>query len=214
MAELRCVDGSVLGVHPQPVLDRDGMPYEVTLRLTRDGAEHGAVGERCGWFLATTASRLREARAEHGEDAFPPSSLESGVRAWALAEEADGDERWAAAQRYLPRDRELFAFRSRDPDDLATAGELRAVLHEQRVWRPGARGGSWSVDRRVVVEAWGASGIGVRAVLTSTQLLAFLDDLLGDFAAVGASYGGESGRSGEAGQGGQTRRSDQSGSLG
>ena len=214
MAELRCVDGSVLGVHPQPVLDRDGTPYEVTLRLTRDGAEHGAVGERCGWFLATTASQLREARAGHGDDAFPPSSLEVGVRTWARAVEADDDERWAAAQRYLPRDRELFAFRSRDPDDLATAGELRAVLHEQRVWRPGGRGGSWSIDRRVVVDAWGASGIGVRAVLTSAELLAFLDDLLGDFAAVGASYGGESGHGGRSGDSDQSAGGGQSGSPG
>jgi hypothetical protein len=181
----------VLSVRPLPVRDRDGMPYEVMLELLRDGAPFGEVGERCGYFVATTAARLRAARAgAAGDDAFPASSVEAGLRSWAVDEGADEDALWSTLQHYLPRDRELFCFRARDPDDLATVGQLRASLEEQRTWVPaaGGRPGRWRLGCRVLLDAWGRGGIGVRAVLTSGQLLAFLENLVEEFAAVGAAY--------------------------
>jgi hypothetical protein len=38
--------------------------------------------------------------------------------------------------------------------------------------------GQWRLSRRAVIEAWSAGGIGVRAVLTSAELVAFLDTVL------------------------------------
>jgi hypothetical protein len=48
-----------------------------------------------------------------------------------------------------------------------------------RTWRhrQGAQG-RWQLTRRAVIEAWGAGGVGVRAVLTSAELVAFLDTVL------------------------------------
>jgi hypothetical protein len=182
MAVLACVDGTVLGVLPVAVLDRHGVPYEVTLRLIRDDQPFGEVGERCGYFLASTAARLRAARTEGGQ--FPASSLEGGLRAWARDVGEEPEATWGELQRYLPRDRELFCFRARDPDDLSTAGELRATLHVERQWTDTG----WTLRPLAVVEAWGDNGQGVRALLESEQLLAFLESLVQDFAAVGAAY--------------------------
>ena len=42
----------------------------------------------------------------------------------------------------------------------------------------GSAHGGWRLRRRAVVEAWGAGGIGVRAVLTSAELVSFLDTVL------------------------------------
>ena len=192
MAELHCTDGSVLSVLPEPCLGRDGVPYEVTLRLLRGGEQVGAVGERCGFFLAMTAARLRAAQAEDPE-AFPSSGIEVGLRAWAADEGLQPDQAWAVFARYLPRDREVFAFQARDPDDVSSAGELRVVLREERAWVPprveGERG-RWRLRCLAVAEAWDSGGRGVRAVLDSAQLLAFLDRLLADCAAAGVPYDG------------------------
>ena len=190
MADVVCVDGTVLTVLPVPCVGRDGVAYEVTLRLLRDGGLLGEVGERCGFFLAATAARLRTARAADPE-AFPASGTEAGLRAWAADRGVEPDAAWADFSHYLPRDRELFAFRARDRDDVAVAGELRVVRREQRSWLPPAaagRRGRWQLQCRAVVEAWGAGGIGVRAVLDSPGLLGFLDALLAECAAVGAAY--------------------------
>ena len=186
MAEVRCVDGSVLAVRPVPVVGRDGTPYEVTLDLLRNGEPFGDVGERCGYFVAATAEAIRTA----GPGDFPPSSAEVGVRAWAVREGVDADPAWATLRRHLPRDRELFCFRSRDPDDLGSVGELRVTLEEERTWLPATddRGGAWRVDCCAVLQAWGSGGLGVRAVLSSEQLLAFLEALLAECAAAGVSY--------------------------
>ncbi len=201
MAEVRCVDGSVLGVHQVPVVDRDDVPYELTLRLTRDGAPYGEVGERCGWFVASTAARLRAAMAEGSssaarwsspDDRFPSSSLEGGLRAWADDEGLDVDATWTALERYLPRDRDLFAFRHRDPDDLTSAGELRCSVQTERAWEGGdgvlGGGGRWRIACRAVLDAWGDGGVGVRAVLTAPQLASFFADLLAEAAALGCAY--------------------------
>lgn len=188
MAQVTCVDGTVLTVLPVPVLDREGVPYEVTLRLLRDGRPFGEVGERCGFFLATTVARLRAARTA-GAD-YPPGGVEAGLRAFAADEGRDASATWSALERYLPRDRDLFAFRSRDPDDLATAGELRVALREERAWvaATGGARGRWRLDCRAVLDAWGTGGAGVRAVLDSDGLLALLEALLVDCAGVGATY--------------------------
>jgi hypothetical protein len=198
MAEVICVDGSVLGIEPVPVVDRDGSTYEVTLRLTRNGLSFGAVGERCGFFLAALHGRLAHCRAEDHpawpdpDDRFPESSVEGGLRSW-VADEGQDPGVLNRLERYLPRDHELFAFRHRDPDDLASTGELRCTLHTQKTWIVGLREdgptrGRWRLARRAVLDAWGDAGVGTRAVLTSGQLLALLDALLDDCAAVGASY--------------------------
>jgi hypothetical protein len=179
----------MLAVRPVPVSGRDGTPYEVTLELLRDGVPFGEVGERCGYFLAATAARMRAASPD-SSGGFPSSSAEAGIRSWALDEGTDPDGAWATLQRYLPRDRELFCFRSRDPDDLGSSGELRVTLEEERTWLPAGDGvaGSWRIDCCAVLRAWGSGGIGVRAVLSSGELLAFIEALLAEAAAVGASY--------------------------
>lgn len=51
----------------------------------------------------------------------------------------------------------------------------------QRAWpsrHPAAGHGRWRLTRRAVIEAWGSDGTGVRAVLTSAELVAFLDTVL------------------------------------
>ncbi|HEY5016484.1 MAG TPA: hypothetical protein VIJ82_22855 [Streptosporangiaceae bacterium] len=66
-----------------------------------------------------------------------------------------------------------------------------------------APSGCWRLTRRAVLEAWGAEGIGVRAVLTSAELVTFLDTVLrqpdGSVLARSAPVGGEtaSGKQGE-----------------
>ena len=135
MAELRCVDGSVLGVLPVPVVDRHGAPYEMTLRLVRDGADFGSVGERCGYFLAATCARLTAA----GD--FPASNVEGGLRAWAGDVGRDPDAAWVELGRYLPRDHELFAFRRREPDDIASAGSARCTADPALLGGGHRRGG-------------------------------------------------------------------------
>ena len=182
MARLTCLDGSTLAVAPVPVLDRHDVPYEVTLRLLRDGLPFGEVGERCGYFLAATAARLRAARA--AGEAFPASSVEAGVRAWAQDEGRDPGAAWDDLRRYLPRDRELFCFRTRDPDDLAVVGELRCTLQVEKSFADGR----WSLRTLGVVDAWGDHGSAVRALVSSDQLLAFLEELVQEFAEVGAAY--------------------------
>ncbi len=51
----------------------------------------------------------------------------------------------------------------------------------QRTWparRPAGGAGRWHLTRRAFIEAWGDGGVGVRAVLTSAELVAFLDTVL------------------------------------
>ncbi|MBK5305965.1 MAG: hypothetical protein JJD92_04675 [Frankiaceae bacterium] len=186
MAEHTCVDGATLEVRPVAVLDLDGTPYEVTLTMLLDGQEFGEVGERCGFFVAGAARRLRTARAQD-PDGFPASSVEAGVRSYAVDQTTDPGSTWTTLSRYLPRDRELFCFRARDPDDLGTVGALRVALEEERTWLPGPPG-RWRIDCRAVLEAWGASGRGVRAVLSSGELQEMLDALVTECAAVGVRY--------------------------
>lgn len=180
MATVTCVDGSVLELRPVPVRARDDVAYEVTLQLLRDGAAFGAVGERCGWFLASAAARLRVAVTT---GATPTTALEAGVRQWAARTGAEPDAAWGELERYLPRDRALLALRSRDPDDEAATGELRVEVRRTRRWRRGDDGaGRWVLDDAAVLDAWGDGGTGVRAVLTPAALLDLLEALVAEVA--------------------------------
>ncbi|SNR50524.1 hypothetical protein [Actinomadura mexicana] len=168
MPGLRCLDGSDLAVVPVASLDRGGTPFEVTLELWRDGDSFGAVGERCGYFLAGLAARVATARADGS-----PQAARWPDPADRFPDPVPGD---------TAREPELFAFRYRDRGDVMSTGELRCSLRTSSMWvgRQQSAAGRWRVARRAVVEAWGASGRGVRAVLTSAELARFLADLLAE----------------------------------
>lgn len=174
MAEVVCVDGSVLTLLPVAKLDRSGVAYEVTLRLLRDGRPFGEVGECSGWRLARAADHLRALQAAQGPDAFPPAAYDA-VLDRGLVE--DGDR--TVLRQLLPRDRELLCLRARDPDDGDPSGELRLWVRDDRTWHDGQDGarGRWSLRSRAVLDAWGAQGTGVRALLDGPALLALLDRL-------------------------------------
>ncbi|MFC4050348.1 hypothetical protein ACFOY4_11685 [Actinomadura syzygii] len=166
MRGLRCLDGSDLAVVPVASLDRGGNPFEVTLELRRDGDSFGSVGERCGYFLADLARRVAEARTDGSAQA---------------ARWPDPDDRFPDPSPGDPsREPELFAFRYRDRGDVISTGELRCALRTSSMWLGGQQSaaGRWRVARRAVLEAWGAGGRGVRAVLTSADLARFLAELL------------------------------------
>ncbi|MGH3239765.1 MAG: hypothetical protein ACRDNL_05255 [Spirillospora sp.] len=184
---LRCLDGCVLTVVPIASLDRGGTPFEVTLELWRDGDPFGAVGERCGYFLAGLAGQVAEARADGSPQA---------------ARWPDPDDRFPKppAGAGAVREPELFSFRYRDRGDVVSTGELRCALRTSSMWvgRQQSAAGRWRVARRAVIEAWGASGRGVRAVLTSADLARFLTGFLTD--AAQAVPGGVGGRLPEVGR--------------
>jgi hypothetical protein len=111
------------------------------------------------------------------------------IGVWGVASEhcaASGRDPAGEAGRagFRPSEREYFSLRSRDRDDLPGNGEFRCVLRDSAEWLGqralGARGqqGGWRLTRRAVIEAWGADGIGLRAVLTSAELVTFLDTVL------------------------------------
>ncbi|MDP9466141.1 MAG: hypothetical protein M3P31_02700 [Actinomycetota bacterium] len=175
MAEVVCVDGSVLTLLPVPVLDRSGAAYEMTLRLLRDGAPFGGVGECSGWRLSRTAEQLRALQQDRGPGAFPPAAYDAVLDEGLVA---DGDR--VVLRRLLPRDCELLCLRARDPDDGDSSGELRLWVREDRSWNVGRDGvrGRWSSQARAVLDAWGSHGTGVRALLDGPALLRLLDDLV------------------------------------
>ncbi|GAB1821255.1 hypothetical protein [Herbidospora sp. RD11066] len=150
--------------------DSAGVPYEVTLELFRDGVALGSVGERCGWFLARLARSVAEARQtqlawDDPDDRFP----------------GDGDEG------------ELFGFRYRSRTEIVGGGELRCRLRLIPIWMPdkGVKG-KWLLIRRAYVEAWGASGVGLRAMVTSGELLMFLSSVVTEAEVrLGTQYGME-----------------------
>jgi len=169
MGALRCVDGSLLSVVAVSLKKRLGNPYEITLALARDHSPFAAIGERCGFRLARLAALVSAAREDPAQaaawpdpdDRFPEPGDEPHVR--------------SSLDAYLPGEREYFALRARDRTDLPGNGELRCSLRASAEWL-GAVG--WRLSRRAVLEAWGGSGIGVRAVLTSAELVTFLDTVL------------------------------------
>jgi hypothetical protein len=185
MGVLRCVDGTVLTVLAVACNDQAGTPYEVTLDLRRGRKPFASVGERCGFRLSQLAASVTAAREDPDQ-----------ARAW-----PDPDDRFpepgpppqpglspepqrVSGEGFSPREREYFSLRSREPGDLPGSGEFRCVLRDSADWL-GGRGtgapgkpGRWRLTRRAVIEAWGADGIGLRAVLTSAELVTFLDTVL------------------------------------
>src|SRR5271165_3315246 len=78
-----------------------------------------------------------------------------------------------AGQRFKPGRRAVTG-QPAVPDQAAVPEQ-----HSHRAWRHPAGGhGRWQLTRRAVIEAWGDGGVGVRAVLTSAELVAFLDTVL------------------------------------
>jgi len=185
------VDGSLLGVAAIPCRDRAGRPYEVTLRLARDRRPFGTVGQRCGHQLATLAAQARAARDDpeqaacwpDPDDRFP---VPAGATVPARMPPSARTPIATKLAAFQPDEREYFTLRSRERGDLPGDAEVRCVLRSSADWRSGAeagdklRPGYWRLRRRCVLEAWGESGTGVRAVLTSAELVTFLDTVLGE----------------------------------
>lgn len=152
--------------------DRTGEPYEITLDLWRDRRPFASVGERCGFRLAQFAARVTAARADPAQAA-----------AWPDPDDRFPEPDLRAGEGFRPREREYFSLRSRERADLPGSGELRCVLRDSAQWRGGRlaaapRPGGWCLTRRAIIEAWGMDGTGVRAVLTSAELVSFLDTVL------------------------------------
>lgn len=137
--------------------DSVGAPYEITLELHRDGAPYGSVGERCGWQLARLARGVDEARRGGG-----------AATRW-----ADPDDRFPGGE----PDSELFSFRYRTRAGRG-GGELSCQLRTIPMWQPAQ--GEWRLTRRAYVEAWGVTGVGMRAVLTSAELSVFVRGLVNE----------------------------------
>ena len=166
--------------------DRRGTPYEITLDLRRGRRPFASVGERCGFRLSRLAASVTAAREDPEQAAAWP----------------DPDDRFpepgprpggGVGAGFRPAEREYFLLRSRNPDDLPGSGEFRCVLRDSAEWlgRPGPRAqsqpGGWRLTRRAVIEAWGADGIGLRAVLTSAELVTFLGTVLREPAGAAAA---------------------------
>jgi hypothetical protein len=164
-------------VVPVACRDQTGTPYEITLDLWRGRKPFASVGERCGFRLSQLAASMVAAREDpvqvtawpDPDDRFPEPGSRPGER---------------AGKEFRPREREYFSLRSRDRSDLPGSGEFRCVLRDCAEWLSGRGGGArgrpegWRLTRRAVIEAWGVDGIGLRAVLTSAELMTFLDTVL------------------------------------
>jgi hypothetical protein len=172
MGELRCVDGSILTVTAVACNDRLGVPYEITLDLSRGGEPFASVGERCGSRLTELAGSVTAAREDPAQAAAWPDPDDRFPEP-----DQPGSAGQSARPEFRPGDREYFSLRSRDRSDLPGTGEFRCVLRDSAEWLGELRPG-WCLTRRAVIEAWGSDGIGVRAVLTSAELVTFLDTVL------------------------------------
>src|SRR5271165_419790 len=196
MGVLRCVDGSVLSVEAVDCRDKAGQPYEITLRLARDSVPFAAVGQRCGYQLSQLAERISEARLDPGlaaewpdpDDRFPAHSAGSTPgdhEYFALRSRDRADLSGTGELRCVLRSSAVWVGECAGTGQHAPHPNRSLPgqhgLPGQRAWsaRPSAGGhGRWRLTRRAVIEAWGAAGIGVRAVLTSAELVAFLDTVL------------------------------------
>jgi hypothetical protein len=157
--------------------------------------------------LAASVAAAREdpAQAEvwpDPDDRFPDPDIRNGPPP--LQPDSPGP---VVHPEFRPGEREYFSLRSRERADLPGTGEIRCLLRDSVQWlgerrsagsagsagsprSPGRRGraaaigpvanrpGGWCLTRRAVIEAWGTDGIGVRAVLTSAELVTFLDTVL------------------------------------
>jgi hypothetical protein len=172
MGQLRCVDGSILTVTAVACNDRRGKPYEITLDLRRGRKAFASVGERCGFRLAELAASVAAARQDLAQAAVWPDPADRFPEPGQA-----GSPGLSVGAEFRPGEREYFSLRSREPSDLPGSGEFRCVLRDSAEWLGDLRRG-WCLTRRAVIEAWGSDGIGVRAVLTSAELVTFLDTVL------------------------------------
>jgi hypothetical protein len=155
----------------------------------RPWSSPGRVPEPRPW---PSPGQFSEPRPWASPGGFPePGARSEGpeIGVWGVAREhcaAPGRDSAGEAGRagFRPSEREYFSLRSRDRGDLPGNGEFRCVLRDSAEWLGerdrGARDqqGGWRLTRRAVIEAWGADGIGLRAVLTSAELVTFLDTVL------------------------------------
>jgi hypothetical protein len=188
-------------------LTRDSVPFAAVGQ--RCGYQLAQLAER------VSEARRDPAQADawpDPDDRFPvPGVSESAGAGFGRGVPGGFQRATVRATGDVPGDHEYFALRSRDRVDLPGTGELRCMLRSTAVWlgecagigqrtpprqRAGQRSsarspasghGSWQLTRRAVIEAWGAGGVGVRAVLTSAELMAFLDTVLTGLAAVAAA---------------------------
>lgn len=178
MVELRCVDESILAVTAVACNDRLGVPYEFTLNLRREGKPFASVGERCGFRLTQLAAGVTAAREDQAQFAAWPDPDDRFPEPGQPGQpDQPGSPGRSRRPGFRPGDREYFSLRSRERSDLPGSGELRCVLRDSAEWLGTGRLG-WRLTRRAVIEAWGSDGIGVRAVLTSAELVTFLDTVL------------------------------------
>ncbi len=158
-----------------------------------------AVGQRCGYHFSQLAASISAARQDPDQavawpdpdDRFP---ADGGEQTGYLP----GDHEYFALR---SRDRAdlpgIGELRCVLRSSAVWIGECVGTGHQQvpvqRIWParhagavqsladPGGSGpGSWRLTRRAVIEAWGHGGVGVRAVLTSAELVAFLDTVLSE----------------------------------
>ena len=107
-----------------------------------------------------------------------------GGQADGEAPEAETAASSPRAPDFQPGEQEYFSLRSRERGDLPGYGEVRCLLRSSARWLDNSNTlgslspGYWRLTRRAVLEAWGDSGTGVRAVLTSAELVTFLDTVL------------------------------------
>lgn len=189
-------------------LARDSVPFAAVGQ--RCGYELAQLAERVS---AARGDPAQAAAWPDPDDRFPVPGISESAgagtgRAIPRGSRRGGTPRGGGGD--VPGDHEYFALRSRDRVDPPGTGELRCVLRSSAVWlgecagigqltpprqragqrpsaRPPASGhGRWRLTRRAVIEAWGAGGVGVRAVLTSAELVAFLDTVLTGLAAAAA----------------------------
>jgi hypothetical protein len=194
MGTLRCVDGSVLSVEAVSCRDRAGRPYEITLNLARNSEPFASVGQRCGYELSQLAQRAAAARLDpeqaaawpNPDDRFPGlSGLPHDHEYFVLRSRDRADLPGSGELRCLLRSSAVWVGECAGTGHhLPPAGREFAGYQQtghQRAWagrRPAGGHGKWRLTRRAVIEAWGAGGVGVRAVLTSAELVAFLDTVL------------------------------------
>src|SRR5215469_979127 len=184
MGQLRCVDGSLLSVAAVPCHDRLGRPYELTLELARDSQPFAIVGQRCGHQLARLAAQVQAAREDPEQAKSWPDPDDRFPVPGACDIPAPETGAVPVAAMFEPGDSEYFTLRSEDRADLPGNGEMRCLLRSTARWQTdtginsGVSRGRWRLRRRAVLEAWGERGTGVRAVLTSAELVVFLDTVL------------------------------------
>ena len=183
--------------------DSAGRPYEITLRLARNSVPFAAVGQRCGYQFSELAERVSAARLDpeqaaawpDPDDRFPGAcgGPESGFlpgdhEYFTLRSRDRGDLPGTGELRCVLRSAAVWQGECMGTGHHREAAPHLHDLHHGSYTMPGQRirparrsaggPGRWHLTRRAFIEAWGDDGVGVRAVLTSAELVAFLDTVL------------------------------------